>query len=196
MIHVKSAHNRPVRVGRLLWRPGQVHPVMEHWLNKTVMRALIRKGWLEVMEPSVPPPPVSEVAGVVKPEAVEKKEVPAKAPEPPKPEEKPIVDFTKNGPVNVAGHEPARSVAPTEAPEMPVEEPEEEKGTEGQAEPEEATVGESEATEALSREALETMAFKDLRDLGQKLGVGGRSKEDLIDRIESAQADGKSVSGE
>lgn len=55
------------------------------------------------------------------------------------------------------------------------------------AEPLEEKVVEAPNEEKLGRVALKKLSFSELRDLGEKLGVKGRSKEGLIDDIMNAQ---------
>jgi outer membrane biosynthesis protein TonB len=198
MLTVKSEHNRPVRVGRLLWRPNQTHPVQEHWLNKSVMRALIKKGWLVVLEASPAPQP-PEPAPVKKPVKTTEPVV-QDAPK------KPLVVANAHGPVNLSPDEPVKAkvpeIIPDEDEDEPVEVPEEVPAEVPEEKPEEVpTEAQEEAQlekperepEAVfpTREELEQMAFAQLRELGKKWGVSARARSDLIDRIEKAQLDGK-----
>jgi hypothetical protein len=177
---------------------------MEHWLNKSVMRALVKKGWLVVLEasptaqPPVPAPPVSK-----------------KVLEPVVQAEKPVVVVDKHGPVNLDSlaedeSPPKPEIIPEETEEEPVEVPQEiseEVPHQPPAEVPEKTLEEApqEAIKKTEREPeaifptrgeLEQMAFAQLRELGKTYGISARAKADLVDRIEKAQVDGKQISEE
>lgn len=159
MPELKSFHNRPIRIGRLLWRPGQSHIVMPHWMNKSVMRACVKKGWLREIDPL---------------EAIKEKYEKEELSEEPKAEDKPpikapVVEAVGDLLSDVGGGddgEPEAEETPPEPQGSPIEE--EDSG--------------------YSREGLEILSFKELKDIAQDFNVTGRAKADLIDRILEAQS--------
>jgi len=184
MLYVKNVHARPHRVGRLLWRPGQVHPINDHWLNKSVMRALVGKGWFIVSDGPFTKPVIDK-----KPDKVSNK---AEAPglQNAAQEAKPIpVNSDSHGPVNVAALNTGDLIldpVPREDPEPEevietVEESQDESSTD------EAPQDEMPEEVPHTEESLKEMPFRELRELGQTMDVSARAKSDLVAKILEAQ---------
>jgi len=159
--------------------------MMEHWLRKSTMRALLKKEWLVIVDK------VKKPQGRVKPK-------PEKSPKEEEDEKalwaarsREALQKKLEGDENVAEDpeeeepegvpdEPAEEIPEEKVEEIPPpEEPEEE--DEPEEEPEEET------KDVLTEAILADKKFSELRDIGKELGVSGRSKADLIERILGAQ---------